>query len=62
MREFKCGEIVPGCDTTIEGENDDEVLAKVAVHAREAHGMDEVPPEVAHDVRSRIRDQDPQQL
>jgi predicted small metal-binding protein len=56
MRQFVCGEIVPGCETRIEGESDDEVLAKVAVHAREAHGMDEVPQEVADDVRSKIRD------
>ena len=54
MKEFKCGEIVPGCETKIQGESDDEVLAKVAVHAREAHGMDEVPPEVADNVRSKI--------
>ena len=56
MRQFLCGEIVPGCDEKIQGENDDEVLSKVAVHAREAHGMDEVPPEVADNVRSKITD------
>jgi predicted small metal-binding protein len=56
VRQFVCGEIVPGCDTKIQGENDDEVLQKVAVHAREAHGMDEVPPEVQDNVRSKITD------
>ncbi|MEA2664035.1 MAG: hypothetical protein QOI11_979 [Candidatus Eremiobacteraeota bacterium] len=54
MKQFKCGDIVPGCGSIIEGESDDEVLAEVGAHAREAHGMDEVPPEVADRVRSLI--------
>ena len=56
MKEFRCGELVPGCDTVIEGESEDAVLEKVAVHAREAHGMDEVPPEVQDKVRAAITD------
>jgi predicted small metal-binding protein len=56
MKEFRCGELVPGCDTVIEGESEDAVLEKVAVHAREAHGMDEVPPEVQDNVRAAITD------
>ena len=54
MKQFKCGDIVPDCDYTIEGESEDEVLGQVADHAREAHGMDEVPPEVEDRVRSLI--------
>jgi predicted small metal-binding protein len=54
MKHFKCGEIVPGCDWTIDGESEDEVLAEVGDHARVAHGMDEVPPEVADRVRGLI--------
>jgi predicted small metal-binding protein len=54
MKEFVCGELVPGCDTVIEGESDDEILEKVALHAREEHGMHEVPPEVEDNVRAAI--------
>ena len=54
MKHFKCADIVPGCDWTIEGQSEDEVLAGVGDHAREAHGMDEVPPEVEDRVRSLI--------
>ena len=57
MRQFRCGEIVPGCEWTIEAESDDEVLEHVAEHAREAHGMDEVPPEVQDRVRCLIVEQ-----
>jgi predicted small metal-binding protein len=56
MKQFRCGDVVPGCETKIEGENEDEILAKVADHAREAHGMNEVPAEVADTVRSKITD------
>ena len=56
MREFKCGKLVPGCDTVIEGMTDEEIMERVAVHAREAHGMHEVPPEVADTVRATIED------
>ena len=54
MKEFKCGDVVPGCDTVITGDSDDEVLQQVAAHAREEHGMDEVPPEVQDTVRAKI--------
>ena len=57
MKQFNCGEIVPGCAWTIEGESDDEILEHVAEHAREAHGMDEVPPEVQDRVRGLIVEQ-----
>ena len=54
MRQFRCGDIVPGCTMKIEAESDDEVLEHVAAHARDAHGMDEVPPEVEERVRASI--------
>jgi predicted small metal-binding protein len=54
MKEFRCGEIVPGCDTRFEGASEEEILEQVAVHAREEHGMDEVPPDVVDNVRARI--------
>ena len=56
MKEFRCGEIVPGCDAKFEGESEEEILVQVAVHAREEHGMDEVPPDVVDNVRARITD------
>src|SRR3954447_14992883 len=54
VKQFTCGELVPGCEWRIEGETEREILERVAVHAREAHGMDEVPPEVADTVRASI--------
>ena len=57
MKQFRCGDVVPGCETTIEAESEDEVLEHVAEHAREAHGMDQVPPEVQDRVRALIVEQ-----
>lgn len=54
MKEFRCGDLVPGCDAVISGETDDKILQEVAVHAREKHGMDEVPPDVQDTVRALI--------
>lgn len=56
MKEFSCGNVVPGCDFTTQGETEDEVLGKVAEHAREAHGMDEVPDEIVNQVKNNTRD------
>ena len=56
MKEFICGDLVPGCETVIRSESEDEIFEQVAVHAREEHGMDEVPPEVQDKVRASIAD------
>jgi predicted small metal-binding protein len=54
VKEFSCGAVVPGCSARFEGESDEQILQQVAVHAREAHDMDEVPPEVVQQVRDGI--------
>ena len=59
MKEFSCGELVPGCWATFQGESDDEILQQVTVHARNEHGMDEVPPEVVDRIRTRISERPP---
>ena len=58
MKEFKCGVLVPGCWATFRGESDDEILRQVVVHAREEHGMDQVPPEVVDDIISEISERE----
>jgi len=54
MKQFACGDVVPGCDARWVCDTEDEILARVAVHARESHGLDDVPPELVDEVRSRI--------
>ena len=58
MKEFSCGQVVPGCSATFEGESEESILQQVAIHARDDHGMEEVSPEVVDQVRAGIRDRD----
>ena len=54
MKEFACGAVVPGCVAVFQGEDDDAILAQVAAHARDDHGMTEVPDELVDQVRAKI--------
>jgi predicted small metal-binding protein len=54
MKEFKCGTIVPGCPTVFEGESESEILDQIGDHARDEHGMNDVPPEVVDQIRANI--------
>ena len=56
MKQFNCGDVVPGCGWVTQAEGEQEILVEISEHAREAHGMDEVPPEVADTIRAAIRD------
>jgi predicted small metal-binding protein len=51
-----CGDVVAGCDAVIEGRDESEVMAKGAEHAKQAHGLTSLPPDVAAKVRAAIRD------
>jgi predicted small metal-binding protein len=55
MKEFACGDVVPGCTARFRGHTDDEILAQVGTHAREAHGMTEVPSSLVAQVQGAIR-------
>lgn len=54
MKQFSCGDVVPGCTATFIG-RDYEILEGVARHAEEAHGIANVPPELVAKVRSLMR-------
>ena len=54
MKSFSCGAVVPGCTATFQAPTEDGILEQVARHAREEHGIAEVPPELATQVRSLI--------
>ena len=59
VKEFRCGVLVPGCYATFQAESDDEILRQVFLHAREEHGMDQVPPEVVDEIRAEISEREP---
>jgi predicted small metal-binding protein len=52
---LRCGDVMPGCAAVLEGRDDAEVMKKVADHAKSAHGMATVPPDVVNKVRAAIK-------
>ena len=55
MKEFSCGDVIPGCKAEFSFATTDELLSAVAAHAMEAHGINEVTPALADEVMSKIR-------
>ena len=54
MKQFKCGDVVPGCQWITRSDDEQVLFEDISVHARDAHGMDEVPPEVVDQIRGVI--------
>ena len=55
---LRCREVGVDCDFEARGESEEEILQKCAEHAKSAHGMDEIPPDLAVKVRGAIREED----
>lgn len=54
MKSFACGEVVPNCEASWVCSTEDEILARVAQHAREDHGLDSISPDLVNAVRAHI--------
>lgn len=54
MKQFRCGDVVPGCQWVTRNDDESELLREIGSHARDEHGMDEVPPEVADAIQRVI--------
>jgi predicted small metal-binding protein len=55
-KTVNCRDVGVDCDFVARGETEQEVLQQCAEHARTAHGMNELPSELANKVRAAIRD------
>ena len=58
MKQFNCGDVVPGCQWVTRSEDEQELFAAIHSHARDAHGMDVVPPEVVDAIHGVITEVD----
>jgi predicted small metal-binding protein len=54
-KELRCRDVGMNCDFQARGDTEEEVLRKAATHARTAHQINEMPPELAAKVRAAIR-------
>lgn len=53
MKQFACGDVVPGCTRTFRG-TDSEILSAVAGHASADHGLTSVPDALVAQVRASM--------
>lgn len=58
-KKLECGSIVPGCNFVAHGENEDDIMAKAAEHARTAHGVDHMSEQLKAKVKASIKDEAP---
>ena len=55
MKTFACGAVVPGCTASFTAETEEGILEQVARHAREDHGLHEIPEELVRQVLAHLR-------
>jgi predicted small metal-binding protein len=58
-KELRCSDVMPesGCREVIRGKDEHEVMTKASEHARTAHNMKSMTPEIEKKVRGAIHDQ-----
>lgn len=55
-KQMSCADVVPGCDYTAWAETEEELMELVVEHAKVAHGIQEITPELQEQVQAAIRD------
>ncbi len=55
---IRCRDVGVDCDFEARGETEQEILRKCAEHAKSAHNMDSIPPELEAKVRGAIREEE----
>ena len=53
MKEYSCGDVVPGCGAQFRAGSEAEVLALCTVHAQHEHALTQ--PQMPDDLIARIR-------
>ena len=54
---LKCADVTGACPEVVRGATEAEVLQQAADHARTAHGMAALPPDVVAKVKAAIKDE-----
>ena len=56
MKQFCCGDVVPGCKAVFQAHDEAFLLGQIATHARVDHGFAEIPAGLLPQIRAKIRD------
>lgn len=54
---LRCREVGVDCDFEAKGESVEEIMAQAAKHAKEDHGMEDIPQELVDKVKEAIHDE-----
>ena len=52
---FRCHDVMPGCESEVRAETEDEILRRAAEHAKEVHGLAALDEAVVKKVKAAIR-------
>jgi len=55
MKEFYCGAIIHGCEARLAAPSDEELVDAASLHAWTDHGISEVSPHVANEIKTGAR-------
>ena len=55
MPSFKCRDTGMACPFETKADTENELMAKIAKHASEAHGMKTIPPDMMEKVKKAIK-------
>jgi predicted small metal-binding protein len=55
-KRIACNDVVSGCEFTATAATEEELLKKVVEHASQVHGVTDVTPQLAAQVKSAIKD------
>ena len=56
MKEFKCGQLVPGCSWHTHADDDAEIVRRASAHLRSAHGEAQVRETMIEEIKKRIHE------
>jgi predicted small metal-binding protein len=54
-KHIACTDVVPGCTFTADADTEEELVKKVVAHAAHDHGITNVTPELAAQVKAAIK-------
>jgi predicted small metal-binding protein len=54
-KQIACGDVVPDCPFTAEAATEAELIEQLKAHAAKVHGMEEITPELAAQVKAAIQ-------
>lgn len=55
-KELACGAVVPGCDFVAHAATEEDLMLKVADHARKVHGVTHITEELKAKIKDAIKE------